>query len=126
MPSDIQHWDPHARTHTYASSPRKAQGMRAPDDDGPRVTNSEPGQYAFSADLGGWVPVRPFIPSTVPPGPSTRPLQDGSGMWWRVICDGQVMWLIEAASFESAKLEKDRLCLASGARPGWAYVRAGR
>lgn len=46
-----------------------------------------------------------------PPGLTAIPAHDGSGVWWVVSDrDGQPLWRIEARDFQTALVEKQRLC----------------
>jgi len=93
-------------------------------DDGPRVFDRKLCVWlAVGQPCDRWgrlVEVAPRPPERL----SAIPMRDGSGCWWRAAGrDGQLLWRIEAWSFEAALEEKRRLCAIVGCRSGEVWLK---
>lgn len=110
-PSRAPSWPPKPR---FASEPAS-------------FIKAEACERTFDPRLGCWVKAQPSPPAREERLPLVTPISDGSGVRWTVFDNaGQPMWTFEAWDFDTALVEKRRLCAGSGYRSGWAHLRLAR
>lgn len=119
------HYDPRKPWTDMAPHGRKRSGHWEKPENPPRTTFSDPGERVFDRASLTWILPLPELPMEERKcRPLTVPRWDGSGVLWEIWeKTAGVLWVIEAADFDRAVVEKGRLCVESGFRPGWCRVR---
>lgn len=94
--------------------------------DFPEPEYAEPYEAEFDPNLGCWLRVVQPEPEPIARvrEPAPIPNRDGSGVFWDVVDRGTnlVMWTIEAWDFDTALVEKRRLCRLAGGTSGFCKM----